>query len=419
MSRGAGRLHPRPVTKAELIGTVAFLLALAGVFVAIAVLSYNLVRGDEAEPQSDLPPLALVGPEQTVYDQTEDRCAPNDIPDASARAFRDADDQVHLIASHYVTRAMVGPSLDEVRHDCRRLLVSDFDGDPANFNDREWLVAPYTTDGRTVHALVHNEYQGFKHPGQCQSDEPLKCWYNTITLASSTDGGRTFSHAPPPRHLIAAVPYRFRPDAGRAYGLFQPSNIARRDDDGHYYALIHAEAYGLQRSGTCVIRTPRLDDPGAWRAWDGSGFNVKFIDPYRIQGASGHVCAPVSDPEIAGMTHSLTYSTYLDKYVLISPSLARLRGARGLTWGFYYSTSDDLIDWAPRKLIREVELMQSYECGDPNPVGYPSLIDPESPSRNFETIGQRPWLYFTRFHYEDCRNVLNRDLVRVRVRFSK
>ena len=176
-----------------------------------------------------------------MFDYTEDACSPIDIPDAPARAFRDADGQVHLIASHYVTRAMVGPSLDTVRHDCRRLMVSDLDGDPARFDDREWITAPYTTDGRTVHALVHDEYQGDKHPGRCPSEDYLKCWYNSITLARSTDGGRTFTHAAPPRHLVASVPYRYEPDAG-PFGLFQPSNIVRGPEDGFYYALIHAEA---------------------------------------------------------------------------------------------------------------------------------------------------------------------------------
>jgi len=133
----------------------------------------------------------------------------------------------------------------------------------------------------------------------------------------------------------------------------------------------------------------------------------------------GHVCAPVSFPEIAKMTGSLTYNTYLEKYVLVSPSAQEIPGKRGPTWGFYYSTSDDLIHWEPRRLIREAVLSSSYRCGDPNPVGYPSLLDPESTSRNFETTGERPWLYFTRFHYEQCRNVPNRDLVRVRVRFSR
>ena len=421
--RAGGRLRGRSgPSRTELALTVAFLLALTAGFVAIAVLSYRVLAGEETDPQSNLPPLALVSDEETVFDHTEDACSPIDIPDAPARAFRDANGQVHLIASHYVTRAMVGSSLDTVRHDCRRLMVSDLDGDPARFDDREWITAPYTTDGRTVHALVHNEYQGDKHPGRCPSEDHLKCWYNSITLARSTDGGRTFTHASPPRHLVASVPYRYEPDAG-PFGLFQSSNIVRGaedgSEDGFYYALIHAEAFSAQRRGTCVMRTARLDLPGSWRAWDGSAYNVKFADPYRAPGESGHLCAPVSFPEIAAMTQSLTYNTYLDKYVLVSPAGAPRPGRRGVVWGFYYSTSDDLIDWTPRQLIREAVLNSQHQCSDPNPVGYPSLLDPDSRSRNFETTGRRPWLYFTRFHFKECRNVLNRDLVRVRVRFSR
>ena len=396
----------------------AFLLALTAGFVALAVLSYSVLRGDETDPPSNLPPLALVGEEQTVFDYTEDACSPIDIPDAPARAFRDAEGHVHLIASHYVTRAMVGPSLDAVRHDCRRVMVSDLDGDPARFDDREWVAAPYTTDGRAIHALIHNEYQGYRHPGRCSSGAHLKCWYNSITLARSSDGGRTFRHAAPPRHLVASVPYRYEPDAG-PFGLFQPSNIVRGPGDGHYYALIHAEAFRAQREGTCVIRTARLDRPDTWRAWSGSGYDVRFADPYGSSSEGGHLCTPVSSAEIAGMTHSLTYNTYLDKYVLVAPSADRQPGRRGVVWGFYYSTSDDLIDWAPRRLIREAVQTSQFRCGDRNPVGHPSLLDPDSPSRNFETTGRRPWLYFTRFHPKQCRLALNRDLVRVRVRFSK
>ena len=86
-------------------------------------------------------------------------------------------------------------------------------------------------------------------------------------------------------------------------------------------------------------------------------------------------------------------------------------------WGFYYSLSDDLIDWEPRKLIREAELTWTYRCGDSNPVMYPSVIDPQSKSRNFETVGKTAWLYFTRNHYKDCKQTSNRDLVRVPIAF--
>lgn len=420
MTRRSGPFPRAPLTRREVAVTGAFLLALTGIFVAIAVLSYNWLQGDAVNDQrrSKLPPLALVGPEQTMFDYTEDACSPIDMPDAPARAFRDAAGQVHLIASHYVTRAMVGPTLDEVRHDCRRVMVSALDADPARFDDREWITAPYTTDGRTVYALVHNEYQGYKHVGQCNIKELLKCWLNSITLARSTDGGRTFTHAPPPNHLVAAVPYRYEPDSG-PYGLFQPTNIVRGRDDGHYYAMIHAEAYGAQKVGSCLIRTARLDDPTSWRAWDGQEFSVRFVNPYRSDAVEGHVCEPVSFEQIAAMTHSLTFNTYLDRYVLLSPAGAPGPGGRGTVFGLYYSTSSNLIDWTPRRLIREASLTPTYECGDMNPVGYPSLIDSESTSRNFETTGRTPWLYFTRFHYRHCEPLLNRDLVRVRVRFSK
>jgi hypothetical protein len=402
----------------EILLTAALLLGVTAAFVAIAVFSYRALRSDQVEPPSNLPPLAIEGPEETLFDYTEDACSPIDIPDSPARAFRDAQDRVHLIASHYVTRAMVGPSLDDVRHDCRLVMKSDLDGDPALFNDREWLTAPWTPDGRTVYALIHNEYQGDKHAGQCPSGVYLKCWYNSLTLARSVDGGRTFDQPPPPRHLIAAVPYRYRPDVG-PFGLFQPSNIVHRTDDGYWYALIHAAAFGAQREGTCVMRTADLRDPGSWHAWDGSGYRVRFANPYESSGTDGRICAPVSVDEIVGMTQSLTYNTYLDKYVLVSPAGRPGPARGGVVWGFYYSTSDDLIDWSERKLIREATLVTSFECGDPNPVFFPSLLDPDSPSRNFETTGQRPYLYFTRFHYKDCHITLNRDLVRVRVRFSK
>lgn len=416
--RGPRRGRTARPSRTELATAAAFLLGLTGAFVVIAVLSYRALQSGDAQPRSNLPPLAIEGPEQTVFDYTADACSPIDIPDTSARAFRDAQGQVHLVASHYVTRAMVGPSLDAVRHDCRLLMKSDLDGDPARFNDREWITAPWTPDGRTVYALVHNEHQGDKHAGQCPSGVYQKCWYNSITWAESTDGGRTFRQPPPPHHLIAAVPYRYQPDAGPV-GLFQPSNIVHRSDDGHWYALIHAAAFGEQREGTCVMRTTNLRDPRSWRAWDGSGYRVRFANPYESSGTGGRICRPVSFPEIVGMTHSLTYNTYLDKYVLVSPSSREGAGRRGVVPGFYYSTSDDLIDWSPRQLIREATLVTSFECGDPNPVFFPSLLDPESPSRNFETTGRRPYLYFTRFHYKDCNSTLNRDLVRVRVRFSK
>jgi hypothetical protein len=56
----------------------------------------------------------LVGPPEPVFD-TRDACEETDIPDEFPHAFRDADDRVHLIASHSVARAMIGPNLDHLK----------------------------------------------------------------------------------------------------------------------------------------------------------------------------------------------------------------------------------------------------------------------------------------------------------------
>jgi hypothetical protein len=364
--------------------------------------------------------LNLDGREQTVFSWTRDRCEAADFPDAPARAFRNAEGQVVLISSQFVTRRAVGADLDHVRHQCPTVMSSAQDPDPAKFDDREWLTAPYTLDGRTVYALVHEEYEGYTHPGACASKDHLKCWFNSVTLAVSHDGGAVFSHAaPPPADLVASIPYRYVPNAG-FYGVFQPSNIVRRDD-GYFYSLVRVEKYGDQQAGSCLIRTRRLDDPRSWRAWDGAGFTVSFVDPYSEPPPppGGHICRPVSPSEIEGMTDSLTFNTYLDKFILVSATLDHDPATGRTAWGFYFSLSKDLTNWTHRKLFKEVELLQSYRCGDSNPVYYPSLLDPASRSRNFETTGRRPYLYFVRYHYANCKITLNRDLVRVPIKIDR
>lgn len=104
--------------------------------------------------------VKILGPEEIVLDSTISQCDGEDIPDMPARAFRDADGKVQLIATHlffkegeptYTTgRRMVGDTLDSVKHDCNIIINSDNDPDPSKFNDREWLASPYTLDGKTI-----------------------------------------------------------------------------------------------------------------------------------------------------------------------------------------------------------------------------------------------------------------------------
>lgn len=401
-------------------GNLAVLTLLAAGFVALALLSYRALHADDSKSTfavSSLPPVTITGPEKTVFDWSKDACSIHDYPDLPTRAYRDANGQVQLVVSHFVNRRMSGPSLGNLRHSCDILLRSHNDPRPARFDDRQWIAAPYTIDGRTVYALLHNEYQGHRHPGRCRSGVYPKCWYNTVTLAGSHDGGRTFQRTPPPDNLVASIPYRYVPEQG-PYGLFSPSNIVRNSRDGRYYTLVEALGHKSQRRGACLIRTANLPDPQSWRAWNGSSFKVRFINPYRNKSAhaSAHVCTPVSPNEIQSMSSSLAWSTHFDKWLLIGTADDHTKTGRD-SIGIFYSLSDDLIHWQRRKLIREVELLWTYRCGDRDPILYPSLLDPNSESRNFETVGKRAWLYFTRLHYKNCRLTQDRDLLRVPVSF--
>jgi hypothetical protein len=377
------------------------------------------------------PYVSATARERVVFDHSlpdgspKDACEENDIPDLPARAFRDTSERVQLIASHATTRRMIGPSLDNLTHDCTVLMSSDVDSDPSRYDDREWIASPYTTDGQTIHALVHMEYQGWNYEeppiDTSNGKEHLNYWYNAITSAKSTDGGESYGHDAAPTHLVASIPYTYEQVKGKGhYGTFGPSNIVKHTD-GFYYSLIWStvpQPSGPDERGICIMRTETLDSPTSWRAWDGSGFSVRFGNPYLESGADD--CKRISQHDIGIQPQSLTWSTYLDKYVLVGNSVIHFKSQAP---GFYYSTSDDLIHWSPRRLLMTGELPWTHECGDEDPIRDASLIDPSSPSRNFETIGQTAYLYFTRlnfeYFFEECWLGLDRDLLRIPIKFNE
>jgi hypothetical protein len=380
------------------------------------------------------PNVRQLAPEQTVFDWTTQRCADDHIPDTPARAFKDSNGQVQLITSHYVNRRMIGPTLDTVAVDCTVTMSSHGNADPAAYDDKEWLHSFWTPDGKSIAALVHEEYHGWEHPGMClfqenpnhpklttvpapprlTSSDP-SCWYNAITLATSLDSGRTYTHATPPNQLAASVPYKYALNE-LPYGYFNPSNIIRRPD-GYFYSLIVAQTYGVQQPGVCVMRTRNLVSPISWRAWDGSGYNVKFIDPYIDPSPpEQHVCQPVAFNEIELMNSNVTYSSFFGKYLVIGATSLYDPGIGDYVFGVYYSTSSDLVNWSQRQLVMEAELPWSYQCGDDNPILYPSALV-QTASRNFENSGKKVWLYFTRFNNENCVLGLDRDLIRIPIEF--
>jgi hypothetical protein len=410
-----GSINARPARLACALAVVGG-VAMALLLVAPAVGAYTFGE----------PGVRAIGPEVTLFDWTTQKCNNDDIPDQPTRAFRDVNGQVVVVNSHHTTRRWAGSSLAGVTHSCSIMMGSGKNADPSKYDDREWLGSTYTADGTTVYGLIHAEYQGYNQsPGYCVRPGELfvdkqKCWYNALTLTKSTNNGATFSHATPPAHYIGGPPYRYSAGIG-PIGFFQPSNIVR-GRDGYLYVLAHIEDYGVQPYGSCLMRTNRIDDPSSWRMWDGTGFNRRFRDPYLYDypPAEG-VCEPVSREHIGTLSESLTWSTYLKKWVLMGGA-DNADASSGP--GFYYYTSNDLVNWEPARLVMTGELPWTHTCADgPEQIRDPSLLDNDSTSRNFDTIGQRPFLYFTRFNVgfnspTSCYTSLDRDLIRIPLEFS-
>ncbi|MGO4571233.1 hypothetical protein [Microvirga sp. 2TAF3] len=355
------------------------------------------------------------GPVETVFDWSRDACVKSHVPDASARAFRNANGEVNLIASHNDNRALVGSSLDNVRPRCQVLYEGKRSARLADFDDLSWIGGIYTRDGRTVHALAHTELRGERTPGQCPAGRYSSCLLNTVTALISRDGGHSFQPAgkgrPP---VVATLPYSFPTDRKARVGYANPSNII--EHDGWFYAFIFADGYRDQRRGNCLIRTKDLDDPFSWRAWNGADFSVNFVDPFREQGmdARAHVCAPVAPNVIGRMIGGIVKQR--ESGTLITVFGDKRRGADG-HWveGIFTSTSSDLLTWTEPSLVMGAQLLWDKSCEEPNAYFYPALIDPNAQTLSFEDFGASGFLYLTRYQLKDCKVTWDRDLVRVPV----
>ena len=497
----------------------------------------------------------------------EDQMQKTLVWDLPVRAFRDAEGLIQLNLSYTTNYRLIGEDLDSLKTDCQVTLRSDLDHDPSHFKYSEWIGSTYTPDGKTVYALVHNEFYGdeasgwyasrdfsrdqgrndwqyqgwdgstyadmrydashdrwqgsrplcqigpnWSHPDRgcepsrtwvspidgtvtvsgvardlapgggdgvlvkvlkgeselwsatiengdeeghpfslevavhagdeihfrvnargdadfdttffnpkvnlvadpCPSGKRELCTMYAVTFAKSTDGGKTFIQASPPDHVVAVLPVPYEPDGG-VFGMWQPSNIVKSPEDGYYYATLQLDdnrAGRVWEQGMCVMRTQTLDDPGSWRAWDGEGFNMRFVDPYLEPDVRPleHTCAFVSHENVGALSYNLTYNSFFGKYLAVGHAVNEPIP------GFYYSLSDDLIHWTPKKLLMAIDLAQNTSWQTPY-FAYPSLVDPDSPSRNFDITGQTPYLYFTRVNALSPQ--LDFDLLRVQVRFDK
>jgi hypothetical protein len=354
------------------------------------------------------------GPEVMVFDKSAQGCEPDDIPDTPARAFKDSSNNIQLLSTHFFNyRNISTTTLDGTyTHPCTRIMTPTNSSTHSSFDNKEWLGSPWTPDGTKVYALVHNEYQGQTFQSGC-GDYQYQCWWNSITSATSTDAGASYTNTSP-GHLVATPPFQFSKDGPEGY--FTPSNIVKTGD-GWFYAMFRSNEKLPQQLGTCLMRTRDLSDPTSWRAWNGSSFSVRFANPYLESiNPADHVCAPVDFLSIGTITESLTYNTYLKKWMLVGNSVGD--PAFGKPPGVYYALSDDLLNWTHVELLFAAEITWVRDCVPPDPIKEASILDPSSTSRNFTTVDQTAQIFYTWYHMSGCNGTLDRDIVRIPIQFN-
>jgi hypothetical protein len=328
-------------------------------------------------------------------------CESLDIPDAPLRAFRRADGMVVAFATHYLNRALIGPSLAQLSHDCRLVYQGKHLVDPAQFDDRTWIAATWTFDGVTVSALGHNEYHADQFPGHCQFQTYRECQYNAIVPLSSLDGGRSFArtHYPAP---IAAPPMKSDVAQGRPRGYVNPSNIVFHD--GYYYTLIGRSDLGGKKAGRCLFRTQDVLAPETWTVWDGQSYISITDSPYKGAWTEKSICEAATG--LGGALGSIAKikDTKLFAAFWIAESANRAEGG-----DVNVSFSGDLLHWSSTQHLLSVTPSWSSKCPEGVRYNYPSALSDSDEGRNYESLGESSWLFLTR---ASCLHALDRDLVR-------
>lgn len=334
--------------------------------------------------------------------ENQPTCDGRDFPDAPARAIHLSDGTVQLYATDRDNRVNAGPDLLHLQHRCAIVYRGGGNDDPGAYDDRSWIASPWTSDGRTIWAVIHNEFHGQLRKALCPTGRYMDCWFNALTLAVSHDAGRSFQRAAG-TPLVAALPYRYDEVGLGHHGYFNPSNIVSLQNALYMFAF--ATTANAQRAGNCLLRTDMIDRADSWRGWDGAAFAVRFADPYAgpVQ-PEHHVCAPVGVGALRWPVTSLVRHEPTGLFI----ALMQDTGPGG---GVYYATSPDLLRWSAPALLLSAVGLPAWTCGNSDPIAYPSLLDPVSTDRNFETVGPAGLVYATRFDGARCQSGMSRSLV--------
>ncbi|WP_155642315.1 hypothetical protein [Pseudomonas alabamensis] len=347
---------------------------------------------------------------QVVFNWKTDRCSDDNIPDSPARAFKSADGTVNLYATHYINRSMTGNSLDSVKQSCEIRFEAKMDSRPQLYDARVWLQTFYSEDnGNKVISLASSDYHGrwFKNCDESQGKN-LGCWWSAIILAQSDDGGKSFNTESPSNRIIAQSNYKFSNRESGPIGFLTTSNIVKIDE--WYYSIFYTSKYKDQNAGNCLARTSDINSKYSWRFWDGRDFSIDLSNPYASHTKS-KTCVTLKN--LSSKIRSLTWHSKTKEFIASHEDFINKKPPQSrVDARFSFSTSKDLIHWSNPKEI--ITITGKKNCQPQSPAAYPSILDSNSTDRNFGTVGNNAYLYYTKFNLgEDCRLTLDRDLLRV------
>jgi hypothetical protein len=375
-------------------------LVLSLIFSAIAYSSSATAQDVKLAPGSEA---------EIVFDSAQKHCDENDMPDVNARAFRDASGDIVMFALYDSNHALRGKDIDHLAIDCHASLESRADPNPAHYDDRNFLTATWTKDGRNVVGLVHHEYHADQH-GRCSVKSDLGCWYNSVLAYLSTDSGENFTRAKP--LVVASVPFPQNVGQGSHRGFFNPSNIF---SDGQYeYFFAATTGWDGQPFGACLFRSATPEDSASWRAYDGQDFTVHYDDPYKKPFSPPASCAPLSPFVFPVGAVVRERDTGLWLAVFQASHNADVYPVDG----FYYAEAEDLLHWSEPRLLLAGPTLYTNPCDAGSTIiAYPSLIDPTAKGRNFDDVGPSPFLYYAIIDVANCETDARR-LVRQRLSIS-
>ena len=159
-----------------------------------------------------------------------------------------------------------------------------------------------------------------------------------------------------------------------------------------------------------MFRAANVGDVSSWTYYDGHEFIASALDPYRDDLTHVRPCAAlqlVPGNVVGSVVRYLKTGTFIA--VMAAQGVGYEHG------GILFSTSHDLLTWSKPRLLASFPLATVQSCDEAFTYAYPSLLDPKSPSRVFDSISDNAYLYVTRIHMAKCGMTPDRDLIRVRV----